>query len=261
MFELRSVLALLLAVAVSAGALSFEANAAVLVNPGFGGPEVLILGDTTRNPITNDAAGQWILGGNDDGDRWEIDGTGAAAVASSDPSGGEAQGMVQWLQDNQATTGAGTLDFGYRMQSPTGSGDYDLHLYVFGWNAGDNAPGVDYENGTAETGDSFIPDDSVNLITDATGTEGRLVLANNGAAAFPGVVNDGIFNPISVNVDFGAGHDFLGVLFYGENSGGILQLDNIQFSQAQAVIPEPSTLLIWTLLASLGIAAARRRPK
>jgi len=225
-----------------------------LVNPGFDGPQVQDLGDVTRNPITNDSAGTWLLGGHDAGsDDWDIDGSGAAAVASND-NGNEAQGMVQWAQDNKATVGPQKFNFDFRMQS--GSGDYDLHLYVFGWNAGDNAPGVDYENGSAETGDSFIPDDSVNLITDPTGTEGRLVLANNGSPSFSGVVDNGVFQPISVNVDFGTGYDFLGVLFYAENdgSGGILQIDNTQF-----VVPEPGTLLVWSLLAGLGLALARRR--
>ncbi len=223
-----------------------QAGAAVLVNSGFDGPGVKIIGDTTRNPITNDPEKTWILGGNDNGDRWEIDGSGIAAVASNNPSGSEAQGMVQWVQDNKATAGAYTLNFDFRMQA--GSGDYDLHLYTFGWNTGDNAPGVDYENGTAEAGDSFIPDASVNLITDPTGTEGRLVLANNGTPGFTGVANDGVSHPIMVNVDFGGGYDFIGVLFYGENTGtgGILELDNVDFAPPGPVLHEVGGLGIGT---------------
>jgi len=226
------------------------ANADLIVNPGFDGPEVLVLGDVTRNPITNDPAGTWLLGGNDDADRWEIVG---GAVAGNQP-GGEAQGLVQWIQDNQTSQGPWLLNFDFLMQSPS-SGDYDLLLYVFGWNAGDNAPGVDYENGTVETGDSFIPDDSVNLITDPVGSEGMLRLANNGAASFPGVVDDGAFHRISVHVDFGGGYDYIGVLFYGENGGsdGLLQLDDVDF-----VVPEPATLSLLGLSA-LGLLARRRR--
>ena len=94
------------------------------------------------------------MGGKDNAtetDNWHVVGE----VAVNDRSGAEAQGMVQYTQDNKATTGVMTLKFDYDFGAA--SGDYDLYLYVFGWNSGDAAPGMDFENGDAETGDSFSP--------------------------------------------------------------------------------------------------------
>ena len=228
------------------------ASAVLLTNSGFDGPEVLDLGDVTRNPITLDASDTWLLGGHDGGsDDWDI---GGGTVALND-SGGESQGLVQWVSDGGSTTGVQTLSFDYKMAS--GSADYDLYLYLVGWNAGDTAPGVDYENGTVQTGDSFIPNDSVNLITDPTGAEGVLILAENGAAVFTGVVDDGAFHNITVNTDFGIGYDFVAIVFHGENGNGTMELDNVDLVKP---IPEPSTYLVFGgLFAAMGIAGWYRK--
>ncbi len=244
-----------LALLVSLVALASPTQAASLVNSDFSGPEVMDLADITRGDIsTTEPMGTWLLGGHDGGtDDWDID----AGFFAANDTGTEGQGLVQWIQDNKATTGATTLDFDFLMDSGSG-GDYDLILYVAGWNAGDNAPGVDYENGTVETGDSFVPNDSVSLITDPVAdAEGRLVLANDGAAVFSGVVDNGVFQDISVNVDFGTGYDFIGVVFYAENGGGLLHLDNVQFASS-AVIPEPSTATLG-LFSLAGLGLLRRR--
>lgn len=228
----------------------------LLSDPGFDGPYTN-LPDTTRNPITTTEAGRWILGGHDNNsDDWDIEG----GVASNDTSGNEAQGLTQWIIDDRSMTGIGALSFDLLMRP--GSGDFDLYLYVFGWNNGDNAPGVDYENGSASTGDSFIPDGSTNLITGTPlGPEGRLVLAENGAALFPGATTDGLWQSLSADLDFGMGFDNLGVLFYGENSGGTMQLDNVQFQiQSAAAVSAPSTLALLGL-AGFGLGVFRRKTK
>lgn len=234
---------------------SANAHAVTLVNSGFDGPEVSDIGDVTRNPITIEPAGTWLLGGHDsNSDDWDISG----GVLAANDNGSEGQGLLQYIQDNKATTGAATFCFDFRMVSPTQGGDYDLIAYVFGWNTGDNVPGVDFENGTVETGDSFSPDDSVNLITDPTGPEGRLVIANNGAAVVAGAADDGVFHTISVNVDFQSGYDFVGVLFYGENGGnGVLELDNVLFKLPDNAIPEPATAAL-ALLGVGGLLMRRR---
>ena len=118
---------------------------------------------------------------------------------------------------------------------------------------------MDYENGTVETDDSFIPDDSNSLIDGPMGPEGVLELAVNGVPFYPGVVDDGLFHSLSVPVDFGTGYDFIGVLFYGENgAGGIMQLDNADFVIEEQRIPEPATL---SLLSLGGLALLRRRKR
>lgn len=228
------------AVVIAAG----SARAATLANPDFAGP-VILLGDVTRNPLSSEPASTWILGGGDNADAWVH----VAQKAVNDASGSEAQGMYQWLVDNKATAGPGMIKFDLNFQS--GAGDTDLHLYVFGWNNGDNAPGSDLENGTADTGDSFIPDDSVSLISEITGAEGRLVLVNNGSPAFTGVTDGGGFQTIVANLNFNGGFDNLGVLFYGENSGGLMEIDNVQFM----FVPEPAT----ASLAMLGLAGLMLR--
>lgn len=240
-------------------ALASSAQAGLFSNPTFDNPPgVLQLGDVTRNPITIEAADQWILGGADNGDAWVHSG---GMMAANTP-GGEAQGMVQWVADGGATTGTQTFEFDF--SGVVGSGDYDLHVYAFGWNAG-TGPGVDFENGTAETGDSFIPNSSVSIISGiTTGTEGRLTLINNGGitaeGTSAGVVLDGSFNTVSVPLDFGTGFDNVGVLFYAENggTGGSLLVDNADLFMPP--VPEPVTASLGLLgLAGLGLVTRRRR--
>jgi len=231
-----------------------QVDAATLFNSDFSSPGTDIADPNGPISVSTLAANTWILGGHDGNqDDWDI----AGGVASND-SGPEAQALLQYVADGGATTGAKALQFDFRMSfSSVIGGDYDLSLHVFGWNAGDSAPGVDPENGAYTTGDSFVPNDSVNLIADPVDDgEGRLDLAVNGSPAFAGVLNDGNFNMITVNLDFQSGFDYFGVLFYAEsgNAGNVLAIDNVQ------VVPGPCSLALLTL-GSLGFGAfaARRR--
>ena len=235
--------------------LAVPASAATIANGDFNGA-VTLLGDVTVNPITNEAASTWILGGGDDADAWVVtDVGGANGNVADNIAGGESQGIYQWVQDNTVTTGSQL--FSFDLNYATGSaGDHDLYLFVVGWNSGDTAPGSDLENGTIETGDSFLPNDSVSLITETTGAEGALLLVDNGTVnGSVGVTDGGGFQPITVNVDFGAGFDFVGVVFHGENgTGSTMQIDNVAFGP----IPEPS-IAVLGLFGMLGLALRRRR--
>lgn len=239
-------------------AMGTTADAALvqLGNPGFDSPPgVTEISDVTVNPITNNPAGTWVLGGGDGPDAWVLNTTDNVA---DNIIGAEAQGMTQWVVDGKATTGTASLRFDLRVDLGSAPGDVDLLLYVVGWDDGSNGPGMDYENGTAQTGDSFIPNASVNLITDTTGSEGVMNLVLNNAATTEGVaagvVLDGSFHTVSVNLDFASGYDNIGVLFYGENDtpDGLMQIDNVQF------VPEPTS---FALLSLGGLLVARRRHK
>jgi len=118
-------------------------------------------------------------------------------------------------------------------------------------------PNIDYENGTLETGDSFTPNDSVSLITEATGSEGVLLLVSDNSPSFAGVTDGGGFQSITVDIDFGTGFDFVGVLFYGENGGGTMEIDNVQY----AAVPEPSTIALTALGLVCVVLGLRRRQK
>lgn len=236
--------------AIVALTLSSGSNAGILFDSGFDLPGIN-LGDTTANPITSLASSAlpsvtWILGGHDNNsDDWDIE----SGVASSDAAGTEAQGLLQWITDGKATKGQGIFTFDLLMRP--GQGDFDLLAYVFGWNT--SAPGVDFENGKASKGDSFIPNGSTSLIAESTGAEGSLVIANNGVAVFGGNTN-GTFATVTASLDFGIGYDNLGVLFYAENSGGVLQLDNVQISK----VPAPATLALFGL-GLAGLSFSRRQ--
>lgn len=238
----------IVAVAPTLLALSATSQAGLLTNAGFDNGAVNYIGDTTADPVTNLSANTWHLGGHDNGDAWFVENESAVNYL-----GREAQGLLQYVSDDSNTQGAGVLSFDFLMQTGQ-NGDYDLAVYAFGWNS--DAPGVDFENTWVSRGDSFTPNGSSSLIDQQTDSEGRLRLAWNGAAVYEGVVNDGISNTATVDLDFGAGFDYIGVLFYGENGGtsGQMALDNVQISS----VSEPATLALLGM-AMFGFGAMRKK--
>lgn len=225
---------------------SINAQAGLLVNPGFDGPEVNTLSDVTVNSVTNLAAGVWHLGGNDNSDAWGVSNNTAVNY-----NGVEAQGLFQYVNDGSVAQGAGVLSFDLLMDSGI-SGDYDFAVYTFGWNA--DAAGIDFENTWVSRADSFTPNGSTSLINAPTDLEGRLRLAWNGAAVYSDVQDSGVFNTATVDLDFGTGFDYIGVLFYGENGGtGQMVLDNVQVS----AVSEPATLALLGM-AMFGFGAFRK---
>ncbi len=245
-------------------------------NSDFDEPDFLVIGDQIVDSITSLDSDVWILGGDDSvfsgntsgsirgaNDRWGI----LNGLAQNDIDTGladdrmESQGMLQWTADGGSTTGVNFLSFDFRMMIDPNSfnADYNLNLYIFGWNNGDTAPAIDFENGTTDDskGDTFVPWNSVNLINESgLDSEGRLTIADGGVALFPGAVADGSFNTVTVDLDFGGGYDNIGVLFYGENSvNGVLQIDNVGISPA---IPEPSFTALVVFVGFVGFVYRKK---
>lgn len=224
------------------GLLSASSQAALITNSNFDAAGT-VTGDIISD-VDQLTANTWILGGNDNQDSWTI----VNNVAINSATGSEAQGLLQWFNDSRASTGVGVLDFSLMFNK--GNGRLDLALYLFGWMTGDTSPKVDLENGDLTAADSFTPGGSSSLIGNgySLDSEGKLTFLNNGVPTIAGLVG-GIQQTISVNIDFGAGYDNIGVYFYGENSGGILEIDSVTLTEVSA--PASLGLLGFGLLACL----------
>lgn len=235
-------------------------HAAELVNSDFSGPEVQTIGDTTQDVENHGPASTWLLtddGAGGPGDQWRVENE--AAVLSQTGST-EAQVMLQYVQDNKTMTGADTLQFDLDW---TGTGgDVDLNLYVFGWDADD--PRIDSQNGNVNSGDEFDIEGATRL--DGQTGDNPLTLIADGVAQIAGLTEGDGPETLEIPIDFGAtGFDFVGVSFYGENQDGAFIVDNVQFGSAIAVVPEPTSIAIWSLigfgLAGFGFRRYRRRDK
>ena len=227
----------------------------ILSNPGFDGPTTTI-GDTTQDVDNHGAASTWLLvddGGGGGGDQWRVDGS-TAFLAQASSS--EAQALLQWVQDNQTTTGSGKLSFDILFEDDsTNAGEVDLRVYVFGWDNGDTVPRIDSQNGNVGAGDEFDLLDGMRL--DGFTGDAALVLIENNVALHPDITAD-VLSQVEISVDFGLGKDNVAVLFYGEaQDGSSFRIDNVFLGDLRpAPVPEPAT---FSLLALGGLAALRRR--
>jgi len=163
--------------------------------------------------------------------------------------------LLQANTDAKSTTGTQqlTFDLAFTAANVIGGRTTNLRVYAFGWNVGDTSPSLDSGNGEITQNDTLNNvNDATSLITTAgTDAEGGLNIVTQGVAdnGFS-LTDNGLFQSVSVNLDFGTGYDVIGFIFYGELADNaatddILRVDNI------AVVPEPSSLV---LALSVGLA-------
>jgi hypothetical protein len=224
-------------------ALASTASATILSNGGFDSNTFTLMGGGNKTPSGWVSASQW---GRDD--NWSYDGPNQDMVFNgSVPSSGGAA-ILQWVEDDNASTGAGTLTFDVDWTSGP------LGVFVFGWDDDANAPVLDPSNFDFPHSDEFNPKDSVDLLDEpneeTTPDGGVYVDVTTGPNNY-GITSGSGYQAVTLNVDFGSGHDNVGVFFYGGRNDA-LRLDNVE------LVPEPGTLGLLAL-GGLGALIRRRR--
>ncbi len=216
------------------------------------------IGDYTFDVNDHGPMDTWLLtddGIGGPGDQWRIS---SETLVLNQGTSSEAQAALQWVPDNQTAKGLGFLQFDldWDDNGAVTPDEIDLWAYVFGWNEGDTVPMSDVQNGSIGQGDDFDLNGGTNLVRDLSG-DSPYILINNNATTIAGLTEGDGFETVWIPVDFAQGFDYVGVIFYGEASGGAsLVLDNVQF-----IVPEPASLAVWGLLAALGLALTRRRKR
>ncbi|MEM9345924.1 MAG: PEP-CTERM sorting domain-containing protein [Planctomycetota bacterium] len=190
--------------------------------------------------------------------KWEQTG----GVATFDPVGKSDRGaaMYQVINDGKSTKGAQFFSFDIDLSGTVNRSD--VLVYLVGWNTGQTVPTSRSNTQIGNSGnidaDLMILGDATPLIT-TTGvdSEGGFLAFRNGSAqnGQTQINSDGVPDPVSLTADFGAGYDFIGIVFQAGNGNlGNWELDNVAITP----VPEPGSLALLGL-GGLLIAGRRRR--